>query len=297
MPSAVEHTPEQRIVEALPFLTNGTAVTGWAALRWLGATWLDGSTAGGTDQLPVPMLVASHHKPQTGYLFSEERWTYATAFEHDGLVLTDPWHATCFAMRMASSVWAAVSVLDMTCHANLVSLAEMEQFLALHNGFTGIPQARAAFALANENAWSPQEVRLRKAWEQDLGFPPPLCNQPIFDLRGNHLLTPDILDPIAGVFGEYDGEHHLTRAQRTRDRDREELARDHGLEYFVVMAGELGTSQAERRMRAARNRARFQPEDERSWTIEPPAWWAPADTVAQRRELALANQNLWLKSG
>ena len=41
--------------------------------------------------------------------------------------------------------------------------------------------------------------------------PRPLCNVPVFDRFGQHIGTPDLLDPVAGVVGEYDGALHLER--------------------------------------------------------------------------------------
>ena len=55
---------------------------------------------------------------------------------------------------------------------------------------------------------------MRLVWELDAGHPRPLCNVPLFDRHGRHLATPDLVDPGAGVVGEYDGAVHLTGAQR-----------------------------------------------------------------------------------
>jgi hypothetical protein len=112
-------------------------------------------------------------------------------------------------------------------------------------------------------------------------------NQPVFDLHGRHLGTPDLLDLEAGVVGEYDGAIHLQGQQRRKDVRREERFRDHGLECFVAMTGDLGDrSTMAARMRSARRRALWESEDARRWTIEPPSWWTPTVTVAQRRALS-----------
>lgn len=268
----------------MPFLHGRNAVTGWAALRWLGGRWFDGTTASG-DLAPVPVLLNSDHRPQPGFVFSEERGAVMEMLELDGLAITEPWRSVAFEMRYADHFRQAVVFLDMACYSDLVTVDEMEDYLALLNGWTGIPQARLAVTLGVENSWSPQETRLRLAWELDGGFPRPLCNVPIFDMSGHHLLTPDIFDPEAGVAGEYDGAMHLAGERRRKDRDREELMRDHGLEHFTVLAGDLGTSRALERMHAARARARFVPAGRRTWTIETPPWWTPTATVAQRRAL------------
>lgn len=60
---------------------------------------------------------------------------------------------------------------------------------------------------------------MRLAWQQ--ARPTPLLtNPPLFDLRGGHLLTPDLLDPVRGVAGEYDGAVHLRDDRRRVDVDR-----------------------------------------------------------------------------
>jgi hypothetical protein len=154
------------------------------------------------------------------------------------------------------------------------------------SSYTGIPQCRRAIELAHENAWSPQEVTMMLIWILDAGLPPPLMNQPVFDLAGRHLGTPDLFDVETGAAGEYHGALHLVDQQPSRDRDRDERFRDVGLEPFVMRAGDsLDRPAAAQRMRAARDRARRIPDRFRAWTIESPSWWIPTTTVAQRRAL------------
>src|SRR3954469_16882880 len=53
-----ESVPEQRIVEAAAVLPAYGGVTGWAALRWLGASWMTGLAPGGQTPLPVVLVTA-----------------------------------------------------------------------------------------------------------------------------------------------------------------------------------------------------------------------------------------------
>ena len=46
---------------------------------------------------------------------------------------------------------------------------------------------------------------MRLVWRLDAGCPWPLCNAPVFDLAGELLGVPDLIDPVHGVYGEYDG--------------------------------------------------------------------------------------------
>jgi hypothetical protein len=102
----------------------------------------------------------------------------------------------------------------------------------------------------------------------------PLCNRPVFSLDGRLLGLPDLLDPVAGLVGEYDGADHLRRDRRRRDIDREQRYRDHGLEYFTVVRGDLADRPAVvRRMCAARQRALQRPATAVRWTLDEPAWY------------------------
>jgi len=74
--------------------------------------------------------------------------------------------------------------------------------------------------------------------------------------------------------GEYDGAHHKSHLRHRRDVAREERFRNHGLEYFVIVGGDLSDGDtAVRRIHRARARARFLPAPLRGWTLDPPAWW------------------------
>jgi hypothetical protein len=287
VPAAVDGSvPEQRILEAAAVLPAYGGVTGWAALRWLGAEWFDGLAADGRTVRPVRLVTTGDDiRPQPGIAVSAERLNPRELTVHDALRITIAVRSVVFEMRYAPSVGAAVVAADMAMRADLVSTDELWAYALANPGWTGIPQCREALGMAHENSWSPQEaLRLRLVWVLVAGLPPPLCNVPVFDRAGRHLGTPDLLDVDAGVAGEYDGSLHLHGAQRARDVRREHAFRSVGLEYFTILAADdQGT--AARRMLTTRERARFEPPVQRRWTIEQPAWWIPTETVAQRRAL------------
>jgi hypothetical protein len=96
-------------------------------------------------------------------------------------------------------------------------------------------------------------------------------NQPVFDLRGQLLGVADILDPLAGVVGEYDGGDHRSAARHSADVDRESRLRDVGLEVFRVTGADLRRREhVVARLHAARERALRTPPGHGAWTIEPP---------------------------
>jgi hypothetical protein len=223
---------------------------------------------------------------QPGYRVWQERLTPGELVELDGVRVTAAVRSLLFMMRYAVSLREAVVCFDMAAYADLVSRAEMTAYALSHPGWTGIPQARAALLYVSENSWSPWETRLRLIWVLDAGLPIPSCNRPIFDRQGRLLGTPDLLDLESGTVGEYDGSLHLAGTQRSRDEQREEMFRDHGLEPFHILAGDMADRRrVVDRMHAARARARWEPAERRAWTVEPPAWWRETHTVQLRRAL------------
>jgi hypothetical protein len=185
---------------------------------------------------------------------------------------------------------------DMAAYADLVSRAELATLVGMCAGWTGIGRGREVVELMEENAWSPAEVAMRHVWTGDAGLPRPLCNRPVFDLSGRHVGTPDLLDPVAGVAGEYDSELHLDSARRRHDREREERFRSVGLEPVAMVTGDIGDPWPfVTRLRAAYARAERRPASELRCTIEPPAWWIPTLTVEQRRALTAAQRTRLLR--
>lgn len=288
VPSYVESTdPCQRIVEASVLLPRAGGVTGWAALCWLGGRWFDGLDLDGVTELPVALATAGlHARPHRGVRMSEERCEPDDLLVVDGLRVTTAVRSTCFAMRHAASDDSAACVLDMAAYNDLVSIDELAAYVGAHRGLTGIPRCRRAIPLADENSWSLRESLMRRVWERQAGFPRPLCNVPVFDRSGALIGTPDLLDPVAGLAGEYEGAVHLAGKQRATDVRREAMFRAAGLEYVAMLSADFtAVENFVTRLQEAYDRAPYAPADQRHWTIERPAWWIPTFTVAQRRAL------------
>ena len=288
--------PEQRIVEAGHGLDGFASVTGWAALRWMGAEWFDGRCQGGRVELPVGVAILHGAlRSQPGVSMTSEFIPARDRIIVDGLPVTVPVCATSFEMRYAEDVRAAVRALGMAAAADLVSVDEMREYAELLYHWTGIPLQREATDLADENWWSPAEVDLHLTWRIDAALPPALANRPVFDVNGRHVGTPDLLDVEAGVVGEYDGRMHLLGRRRARDLEREDAYRAVGLEYFTVVASDRGdTARIVARMLATRARAARLPATNRRWTIEQPPWWVPTHTVELRRGLSPSQKSRYL---
>jgi hypothetical protein len=278
--------PEQRIVEAAAIDRGDAAVTGWASLRWQRGRWFTGVARDGT-YLPVT-LSATHLRPQPGIAISKERLNSSEVIGVHGVLVTTALHSTLFEMRYAESLWSAVVVGDMAAFNDLVAVDELWPYALRHSGMTGIPQGRDATLLVDENSWSPMETVMRLIWVLVAGLDRPLTNQPVFDLHGRHVATPDLLDVESGTYGEYDSAYHLDGVRRLKDVHREHELRTLGLEPMIMMAGETRDAVAERIV-ATRDRA-LRIGHERLWTIEQPPWWIPTETVAQRRALSVADR-------
>lgn len=286
VPAHVEWDAAQRTVEAAAVLRPGEGVTGWAGLAWLGGRWFDGTTDG-RSPAPVPLAVARHVLPGPDFWPSQEFIRTGDVSEVDGLPLTHAARSVCFEMRHAPDLMSAVVALDMAAYSDLVSIAEAWAHNQTLWTWTGVPQSRKAIAHAEENSWSPQETVMRLVWRRWDPTRPLLCNTPVFDRSGRHLATPDLLDPEAGLVGEYDGALHLLGTQRARDVRREAVLRGAGLEYVTMLAADqVDHHQAFlARLAAGYDRATFAAEADRAWTVVPPRWWTDTTTVAARRDL------------
>lgn len=297
VPSSVpDDDVDQRIVEASVVVRPRNSITGWSSLRWQGGRWFDGLTAAG-EKRPVTICIGTGNtRPQPGIEVTGEGPSTQYVRWVDGLPVMDPRPSVSFLMRYARSELQALVELEKAMYDDLVSIAEMDDFFLRQSGWTGIPQARDVTPLAQENSWSPQEVEMRRVSEIGLDLSGLRCNAPVFDLAGRHVATPDVIDPVAGVYEEYDGEVHLTRASRDRDLRREAVLRDVGLEGATMTAVDRADPSAYlSRLRSAYARAARRSVADRRWTLEQPPWWTPTETVEQRRALTADQRRRFLR--
>lgn len=294
VPASVDgDRPEQRILEASVLVPPGQAVTGWAALRWLGGAWFGGSGAVGA-RLPVTLLISTHDiRAQPGIELSGEGAAAEDIVVVDGVAVTTPAWSAAFLARRSDSLRAAVTAIDMAAYSDLVSLAEIAEVLQHQSGWTGVPQAREALARATENAWSPREVAMRMSWEAAFEGARPLPNVPLFDLTGRHIGTPDLVDVARGVAGEYDGLVHLGRDQRRADRTRDERFAAHGIQLVRWLSGDRPGDFLARLARAYDAAAAVG--GSRSWSADPPRGWVSTTTVDARRALTPSERDRLLR--
>lgn len=298
VPSTVDPgDPDQRIVEAAAQLPGRGGVTGWAGLRWMGGSWFDGVDRHGT-LAAVPLAVGSGHRRRAhpGLVVSQEVLDLTTVIRHDGLRVTVPLWSVAYEMRKAPSDEAAIVAFEMAAYDDLVSVEELARFTASSLWLRwGVERVRRVLPALEENSWSPMEPVMRLAWTSEDTRPRPLANWPVFDLSGRFVGTPDLIDPVAGVYGMYDGGLHLAGEVRHGDVEKEAAYRRLGLEGAVMMAGDL----ADRgpflaRLDQAYARAGRRRADDRRWMERPPPWWVPTSTVALRRALSAYDRSRYL---
>lgn len=255
---------DQRIVEASAVTGHRGAVTGWAALRWMGVEHLDGREPDGATPMPIPLaLGSSRARIPAGCVGTRPRLDAEETTMVDGLRVTTPLRALVDQVRLGPDSWESIVVIDHALASGLVSLR------ALREDLTPIPPQRELRALTSAEtdlglllpycsalARSPQETRLRLTCRVLLGMQGLLENPTVLDPQGRLLGEPDLLDAEHGVALEYDGRVHRSARQHRRDVLRQERFRDAGLEMVVVVGPvELCASRLGPRIEAARRRA------------------------------------------
>jgi hypothetical protein len=246
------------------------ALTGWGSIRMHGGWFLDGQ-ARGRRLLPVQVRLPPgvHPRPRAGVRFVEG--PIPAVVEIRGLRCVPVVLAVFDATRLRTDVREAVVDLDMTAAARLLTVDDVRRFVDARpswRGTPGVPVVRSALELASDRSASPPETRLRLVWGLDAGLPAPLVNVPVYNRAGQLLGIPDLLDPVAGLAVEYDGDDHRDPHRHSEDVDREARFRRVGLEVTRVTGRDLRrTPELVHRLHTARERARFEPEGTRAWVI------------------------------
>jgi hypothetical protein len=283
VPAGVTLSPEQRILEAAVRLPPGGAVTGWAALRLLGAEDADGLAPDGRTELPVPLCTGRRRniRPDRRVLVLRDPLGADDVVIRHGVACTLPERAAFDAARLAPDGREAVVALDVALAADLTSARRLHAHVTALAGRRGARVVRDALRLARERTWSPLETRVRLVWLLDAGLPDPLVNVPVFTPGGRLLGYPDLLDPATGLVGEVDGAVHRSARRHSSDVRREDLMRRAGLEVFRVTGSDLARRDLlSARMRAAADRAAVT--RARHWTLEPPPDWDPGPSLDAR---------------
>lgn len=282
-----DDVPEQRIVEQAARLPSHGAVTGWAAARLRGAGYFDGVAPNGREHIPVPLAVgAGKIRGGSAVTISREPLSATEVSVVTGIPCTVAVRALYDEMRRPLDWREAVVAMDMMAAAGLVSISEMTSYLGEHRRWRRSRQVERALGHASERSRSPNETRARLIWTIDAGLPEPLVNVDVFDLAGHFVATVDLLDPVAGMVGEFDGALHRAAGRHARDVAREHALRRLELEYVTITGPDLPhRARVVDRLMSTRSRAGFLPESRRLWTVVPPPHWEVGLSIDEEREL------------
>ncbi|HEU4911177.1 MAG TPA: hypothetical protein VFV76_04700 [Actinomycetes bacterium] len=238
--SALDPTdPDVRIAAAVELLPDGAAVTGWAGLRLLGATDLDGRYGLAARRLlPVEVSVGRSGliRPQPGVRLDRTPLRASDVVVVDGVPVTSPLRS-CEYLATHHPVERSTAYADVAVRVGLADLVPLRRRLGSMTRRHGAPRARIAATLVDGRSASVPESVLKVVWVVAAGLPHPLVNRAVVDDRGWPLGVPDLLDPESALVGEYDGSTHRELDSHAWDNQREEGFEDHNL--VVVRATSL----------------------------------------------------------
>lgn len=197
----------QHILEQGSRIGSQGAVTGWASLRHRGGRYFDGGPQpDGGDLPPVPIVTGTACiRPDPRVSISREQLAPVEREQVGGIWVTTADRALFDEMRRHRRLREAVADIEVAVAAGLTSFAEFAAYVARRNAWTSIGLVRDAVALAGLGCRSRPEAKMALTWILDADLGRPLCNVAVFDLRGNLVAIPDLLDPEAGCVGEYQG--------------------------------------------------------------------------------------------
>ncbi|WP_199423551.1 hypothetical protein [Actinotalea solisilvae] len=187
-----------------------------------------------------------------------------------GVVASTP-ARTALDMARLLPVTSGVIAVDRMLALGLLTVDELAALVLAPGQWQGRAAARRVLDLCAPGTESPQESVLRLLW-LDAGLPRPMVNARVLDPAGRFVARVDLLDPDAGVVGEYDGGVHSGSARRSTGAARQESLEELGLLVVRATSVDVGDSGArawQARLRAAYGRASRRPAAARRWVVVP----------------------------
>jgi hypothetical protein len=259
--------PLQRALDAAGLVPPDGALGGWAAAHVGGVSELDGRI--GHDLLPVLLCLPPHLRRRRG---SGVR-TLRSPLDPDdvtelaGVRVTVPVR-TAFDLARTSPLLDAVTALDVLCRGRPEFLEAVREYAEARPRWLGVPQVRSALRLATPLTRSPRETAFRLFWLLECGLPAPEVNATVRSRDGHLLGLGDLLEPVSGLLGEYDGSGHRAETQHALDNAREESFEDAGLTVVRVSNPDLGRFRNRTRHRLVSGWRRAQRSPRGGWTWE-----------------------------
>ena len=233
---------------------------------------------------PAPAIMcvpdAVHRRPVPGLRYVRQALTADEVVDVSGIPVTSPSRTAADLARWAPSLEEAVIDLDVLLAAGVIEESTLPLVVEGLGARRGTRQARSALSLARRGARSPGETRLRLTYVLGLGAPTPLLNPRVHDRLGRFLGIPDLLDCLAGLVLEYDGESwqdsarpagHLDPEQHREDNVREEWFERNGLLVLRATRSDLARHRAGliSRMGAARAEGLLRGPARWTWQVVP----------------------------
>lgn len=158
--------PQNRIDAAIPLLTPGAVLTGWASAFHQGVRMLDGIDRSGAPQpIPVACPDGGQLRTRPGIAPTRRRIHHNEIIEVGGVPVTTLARAAYDMALDASGLCEALVAIDMclstVTRQSRTTLSNIENLLDDHHKTRGIVRARRAVALASTRSASPWETRTR----------------------------------------------------------------------------------------------------------------------------------------
>lgn len=199
-----------RIHAALAVAPADAVLSGWAAavVHGVPSDFLDG-TWDGKAMMPVEFSVPGKDgaRQRRGVRL---RWSTVPAEDtvnYEGRLMTNSLRTAVDLARWSRTPARALAAVDLSLRHGLTTAQELQAFLPLMKRRQGLPLVRAASGVGSVDAESPKESELRYYWLES-GLPPPIVNAWIYDLRGTCMGRVDLLEPVSGYVGEFNGHWH-----------------------------------------------------------------------------------------
>jgi hypothetical protein len=209
-------------------------------------------------------------RPRDGIRILRSALEDSDVLEVEGMPVTAA-ARTAFDQARTQTLVEAVVGLDAMARTNAVQLSAVDEYARQRPRWRGVPLARWAIELADSRARSCGESRLRVLWVVDARLPVPQVNPSILGADGALLGIADLLDPDAGLVGEYDGAGHRELEAHTSDNAREEAFEHAGIVVVRATSIDLGRFRRRtvHRLQAGYRRGAVRVRSRDAWTWRP----------------------------
>jgi very-short-patch-repair endonuclease len=227
--AGLSETPELRLEAARLRLPPVSVFSG------LTAAWLHGLDVIACEPIEVTIPKGTGVSARSGLVVHRAALTAEEVVDRRGMRATSILR-TLNDICIGLSTVEAVVIADMALHARLTSLPDLNSYCLARTRRVGVANLRRIALLADPDAESPMETRLRMVLELG-GLPRPQAQVSLHDARGRFLGRPDLYYPDHGLGLEYDGGIH--RSSLADDNRRQNRLLTAGIRLLRFTAGDV----------------------------------------------------------